>query len=81
MDERGRHAGRTLMVGIPGPELDPRTAERLVALEPGGLIVFRAAYRVGSEVSAKFSEQPCKVLCALLRCIDQVPAVRVFYSW
>jgi len=35
-----RNVARTLMVGVPGPELDPRTATRLEALAPGGVILF-----------------------------------------
>ena len=33
-------AGRVLMVGLPGPELDSATVERLKRLRPGGAILF-----------------------------------------
>lgn len=33
-------AGRVLMVGLPGPDLDSITAERLRGLRPGGVILF-----------------------------------------
>ncbi len=35
------HGGRCLLVGIPGPDLPSALAERLRALEPAGLILFR----------------------------------------
>ena len=34
-------AGRVLMVGLPGTTLDGATAERVRALAPGGVILFR----------------------------------------
>jgi beta-N-acetylhexosaminidase len=33
-------AGRTLMVGLPGPRLDDATEKRLAAIGPGGVILF-----------------------------------------
>jgi len=33
-------AARCLMVGLPGPELDPETADKLESLEPAGVILF-----------------------------------------
>ena len=35
-----RRAARVLMVGLPGPSLDPGTTARLAALRPGGAILF-----------------------------------------
>jgi len=40
LHEHEQHAARVLMVGLPGPELDPGTATRLAALRPGGAILF-----------------------------------------
>ena len=34
------HPGQLLLVGIPGPELDPATAAALRAVQPGGFILF-----------------------------------------
>ena len=41
MTEWAALAGRTLMVGIPGPELDRETTGRLRTISPGGVILFR----------------------------------------
>ena len=38
MDEKS--LGQLLLMGVPGPELDPATAARLRALQPGGFILF-----------------------------------------
>ncbi len=35
-----RELGQLLLVGVPGPELDPETAERFRKLQPGGYILF-----------------------------------------
>ncbi|MEM6910628.1 MAG: glycoside hydrolase family 3 N-terminal domain-containing protein [Verrucomicrobiota bacterium] len=35
-----RQLGQLLLMGIPGTELDPATAKRLAALQPGGFILF-----------------------------------------
>ena len=40
MDPIRRAAGRSIMVGLPGVELDPATARRLEALGPAGVILF-----------------------------------------
>ena len=41
MEDLLEWAGRTLMVGIPGPSLDGRTRASLERLRPGGVILFR----------------------------------------
>lgn len=40
MNDLRRQVGRTLMIGLPGPELDSETAERVRRLRPGGVILF-----------------------------------------
>jgi beta-N-acetylhexosaminidase len=35
-----KHLGQLLLTGVPGPELDPDTAARFRALQPGGFILF-----------------------------------------
>jgi len=40
MTEIEEHAGRVLMVGLPGAELDPATVRQLSLLRPGGVILF-----------------------------------------
>ena len=40
MTAGGDSPGQLLLVGVPGPELDPETAARFRALQPGGYILF-----------------------------------------
>jgi len=40
MTEIEEHAGRVLMVGLPGAELDAATVRQLTLLRPGGIILF-----------------------------------------
>ncbi len=39
--DRRWHAGGTLLIGVPGPQLDRETAERVATLAPAGVILFR----------------------------------------
>ena len=40
MTAGSKELGQLLLVGVPGPELDPETAARFRALQPGGYILF-----------------------------------------
>jgi beta-N-acetylhexosaminidase len=60
-----RLAGRTLMISLPGPELDGPTAERVRAIAPAGVILFRrnldspaGAARLLAEVRTQLPHAP-----------------------
>lgn len=60
-------AGRLLMVGISGPDLDPGTAARLRALRPAGVILFAR--------NLESPPQTARLIAALRRGLDEPPVL------
>jgi len=64
-------AGRTLMVGLPGTELDAEVAERLRRLNPGGVILFRRNLESCRQTIELLDELRRLVTHPLLLALDQ----------
>ena len=64
-------AGRTLMIGLPGPDLDGATAERVSRLSPGGVILFARNLESAEQTRSLLDELQRLVPHPLLRGLDQ----------
>ncbi|HKQ60181.1 MAG TPA: glycoside hydrolase family 3 N-terminal domain-containing protein, partial [Candidatus Polarisedimenticolaceae bacterium] len=71
MESIAAAAGRVLMVGVPGPELDLDTAGRLRALGPGGAILFRRNLESVAGAIALLGELQRLLPAPALHAIDQ----------
>ena len=71
MDRPRTLAGKTLMVGLPGPELDSATAERLTDLRPGGVILFARNVESAGQTAALLDAVGASLPHPLLLALDQ----------
>lgn len=71
MDTLKKDAGTVLMIGLPGPELAPETAERVESLAPGGLILFRRNLSEPDATSKLLSDTAARMPAPAWFAIDQ----------
>jgi beta-N-acetylhexosaminidase len=69
--ELQRLAGTTLMVGLAGPQLDPKSAGRLERLAPGGVILFRRNLDSVEQTLALLDEIRQRLGSELIVALDQ----------
>jgi beta-N-acetylhexosaminidase len=71
MSERYTNPGRVLMVGLPGPTLDPTAAARLRHLGPGGVILFGRNLESAAQTETLLEEVRQLLAYPLLLALDQ----------
>src|SRR5262245_19789811 len=71
VDAWSKLAGRTLLVGLPGPELDPETRQRLERLGPAGVILFRRNLETPDQTRALLADVAELLPGPLLFALDQ----------
>ena len=71
MDPNRRAAGRTIMVGLPGAELDSETSRRLERLRAAGVILFGRNLVEPAQTSELLSQTAARLLDPPLLAIDQ----------
>lgn len=71
MSEQRTDPGRLLMVGLPGPTLDPADAERLRRLGPGGVILFGRNLESAAQTAVLLERIQRLLAYPLLLALDQ----------
>jgi beta-N-acetylhexosaminidase len=71
MGERATTAGRVLMVGLPGPDLDAECADRVQRIDPAGIILFARNLQTAEQTARLLDDVDRLVSHPLLLALDQ----------